>query len=65
MATALRTTKPVTMFIDDYARRKHYHRVETYLGAPKIIGRMAEFEVQPMRLDASELLTLIEMMTRP
>ena len=65
MATALRTAKPVTLFIDDYARRKHYHRVERYLGTPKIIGRMAEFEVEPMRLDASDLLTLIEMMTRP
>lgn len=65
MATALRTQKPVTLFIDDYKRRKHYHRIERYLGAPRLIGRMVEFEVKPMRLEASELLTLIEMMTRP
>ena len=65
MATALRTKKPARLFMDDYVRRKYYHRVEAYLGAPKMTGRMAEFEVAPMRLEAVDLLPLIEMMTRP
>ncbi len=65
MAAALRTEKPVTVFIDDYAKRKHYHRVEKYLGQPKLTGRMAEFAVSRMRFEARDLLTLIDMMTRP
>lgn len=65
MATALRTQKPVRLFMDDYKKRKHYHRVEAYLGTPKMTGRMAEFEVAPMRFEAAQLVPLIEMMTRP
>ncbi|MEM6589378.1 MAG: hypothetical protein AAF641_13095 [Pseudomonadota bacterium] len=65
MAAALRTQKLVTVFIDDYSKRKHYHRVEKYLGQPRLTGRMAEFAVTPLRLEAGELLTLIDMMTRP
>ncbi|SLN13552.1 hypothetical protein PEL8287_00534 [Roseovarius litorisediminis] len=66
IATALRTTKPVTMLVDDYKRRKQYHRIESFLGAPRrLIGRMAEFEVTPMPVPADRLLNIIEMMTRP
>lgn len=65
MATALRTAKPVTLFIDDYARRKQYHRVEPFIGKPKMTGRMAEFDVTPLTLAPEHYLDLIEMMTRP
>ena len=65
MAAAFRTRKPVTVFVDDYARRKHYHRIEEFLGRPGMIGRMAEFRVDPMPVPADRLLTIIEMMTRP
>lgn len=66
MATALRTTRPVTLLFDDYVPRKHYHGVEDFLGAPrKTIGRMVEFRVEPMTLRPDTLLTIIEMMTRP
>jgi len=66
MATALRTARPVTLLFDDYVRRKHYHRIEAFLGAPrKTIGRMVEFRVEPMTLRPDALLTIIEMMTRP
>lgn len=65
MATAFRTQKPVTVFVDDYARRKHYHRVEEFLGQPEMTGRMAEFAVSPMAVPAERLLTIVEMMTRP
>ena len=65
MATALRTTKPVQLFVDDYKPRKQYHAIEEFLGAPRLIGRMAEFKVTPMALPADRLLTIIEMMTRP
>ncbi|MFU8776780.1 MAG: hypothetical protein ACNA7M_03830 [Roseovarius sp.] len=66
VAAALRTVRPVTLLFDDYAPRKHYHRVEDFIGAPRrMIGRMAEFEVTPMALRPEDLLTIIEMMTRP
>lgn len=66
MAAALRSTRPFTLLIDDYTPRKQYHKVERFLGAPRlVIGRMVEFEVEPMTLQPEKLLTIIEMMTRP
>lgn len=65
VATALRTTKPLPVYVDDYKGRKAYHRIETYFGAPELIGRMARFDVEPMALPAEDLLGVIEMMIRP
>jgi hypothetical protein len=65
MATALRTTKPVKLFIDDYKRRKAYHVVEEFFGAPVLTGRMAGFDVKPMSLPQARLLDVIEMMLHP
>jgi hypothetical protein len=66
MAAALRTARPLTLLFDDYAPRKHYHRIEDFIGAPRrMIGRMAEFDVTPIDLRSEDLLTIIEMMTRP
>lgn len=65
LATAFNTQKPVPVFVDDYKRRKHYHRIESFLGAPRLHGRMAEFTVSPMALPQDRLLDVIEMMTRP
>ncbi len=65
MATAFRTTRDVTLFVDDYKRRKQYHTIEEFLGQPELIGRMARFEVTPQPVPADRLLTIIEMMTRP
>lgn len=65
LATALRTTKPVTLFMDDYARRKQYHRIEAFIGAPIMVGRMAQFNVTPIALRPEHYLDMIEMMTRP
>lgn len=65
MATAFRTTRPVRLFVDDYKPRRQYHRIEEFLGAPRLVGRMAEFTVNPMPVPADRLLKIIEMMTRP
>ena len=65
LATAFRTTRPVTLLVDDYAPRRQYHGLETWLGAPRLTGRMAEFEVGPMPVPADRLTEMIEMMTRP
>lgn len=66
MAAALRSKRPLTVLVDDYKSRKAYHRIEAFLGAPRtLIGRMAEFAVEPMAVPPDQLLTIIDMMTRP
>jgi len=65
LAAAFRTKAPVRVFVDDYARRRHYHRVEAFVGEPRMTGRMAEFDVMPMAVPGDRLLSIIEMMTRP
>ncbi|WP_101069146.1 hypothetical protein [Roseovarius salinarum] len=65
LAAAFLSTAPVRVLVDDYAPRKRYHRIEDYLGAPRMLGRMAEFEVEPMPVPADRLLEIVEMMTRP
>lgn len=65
MATAFLTKRPVTLLVDDYKRRKGYHAIEEFLGAPRLIGRMAEFQVAPIPVPPDRLLTIIKMMTRP
>jgi len=65
MAAAFRSARPVTVLVDDYAKRKHYHRIERYLGAPTLTGRLARFEVRPMPVPADHLLEIITMMIRP
>lgn len=65
MAAAFGTTRPITLLVDDYKRREGYHVVEEFLGAPRLIGRMAEFEVLPMAVPANRLLPIIKMMMRP
>lgn len=65
MAAAFLTKKPVRLLVDDYVPRKLYHKIEEYLGPPCLTGRMAEFEVRPMSVDPTKLITIIEMMTRP
>ena len=65
LAAAFRSSKPVTVLVDDYIRRKQYHRVESYLGQPDLIGRMARFHVNPMPIPADRLLDVIRMMTHP
>lgn len=65
LSAAFRSLKPVTVLMDDYVNRKHYHKVEKYLGTPQITGRMARFEVKPMPVPADRLLDIIRMMTQP
>jgi SAM-dependent methyltransferase len=46
--TALfRISRPVTVLIDDYTGRPRYAQIETLVGAPEMIGRMAKFEFTP------------------
>lgn len=65
LSAAFLSKKPVEVFFDDYVQRKHYHRVEEFLGSPKITGRMAQFNVTPQAIPPERLLWLVNFMLRP
>ncbi|WP_299933156.1 hypothetical protein [uncultured Pelagimonas sp.] len=65
LATAFLSTKPVDLFFDDYAGRKHYHKVEDYLGPPQITGRMAHFRVTPMAIPPEKLFQVVKFLQNP
>jgi hypothetical protein len=46
-ARAIDTGASTIICFDDYIDRYWYHEVETYLGIPEMIGRMAVFKVLP------------------
>ncbi len=62
LATAFNCTKKTRVLVDDYARRDSYHAVEKIVGAPRLIGRMAEFEITPTPIRAEHLLEIISLM---
>lgn len=65
LATAFRCARPVTVLVDDYKRRESYHAVEKYVGAPRLIGRMAEFEITPTPIPSEHLLEIISLIQDP
>ena len=65
LATAFRTHRPVRVFVDDYLGREAYHSVEAFVGAPRMYGRMAEFNVEPLVINPELLLDIIDMIIRP
>jgi len=66
LAAALYTKQPLRLLFDDYAPRRHYRRIESWIGAPRrMVGRMAEFEVVPLALPLERLSDAIGMMLRP
>lgn len=65
LATAYMTKKPVDLYFDDYAQRKNYHVVESYLGQPQITGRMAHFRVLPQTIPPDRLIQVVTLLQRP
>jgi hypothetical protein len=64
LAVALRTTRPVTVLFDDYVNRPAYHAVERVAQPAEIVGRMAEFQLEPRPTEPWMLDLLIELCTR-
>jgi len=56
----LRTTVPVRVLFDDYAVRDRYRLIERVLAPDKLVGRLAEFNVEPGAYSAGDLGILIE-----
>jgi len=65
LATLYRTTKPVTLYVDDFVGRPRYRKIKNYLGTPKLTGRIAEFQVEPTEIPAEKMLEIIQLMTAP
>jgi len=65
LATAFKCEKKTRVLVDDYAPRTSYHRVEKIVGKPRLIGRMAEFEITPTPIPAKHLLEVITLMQDP
>ncbi|MBO9466009.1 hypothetical protein J7443_12265 [Tropicibacter sp. R15_0] len=65
LATAFLSKKPVDLYFDDYTIRKHYHKVEDYLGPPQITGRMAYFRVTPMAIPPEKLFQVVKFLQNP
>lgn len=60
LATVLmRAEKPVRVLFDDYRVRPLYHQIEEYLKPRAMIGRMAEFWVEPGQIDRHKIGLLI------
>ena len=65
LATAFYCKKKTRVLVDDYLRRPSYHAAEKYVGAPRLIGRMAEFDITPTPIPAMHLLEIISLMQDP
>lgn len=65
LAIAFNCKCTTRVFVDDYKARGNYHVIEKYVGAPRLIGRMAEFEINPTPIPAMQLLEIITLMQDP
>lgn len=55
LTVLFRITRPVTVLIDDYVDRPGYKRIESLVGLPNLIGRMAEFHFTPQSMPAEHM----------
>ena len=65
LSTAFQTRKPTRVLVDDYEHRPSYPAVEKTADAPRLIGRMAEFEITLTPIPARHLLEIITPMQDP
>jgi hypothetical protein len=57
-------TRPVTLLFDDYTVRPVYHGVERFAKPVRLHGRMAEFRLEPTRLQNGDLPFILEQFTK-
>lgn len=65
LATAFHCKRETRVLVDDYSRRSSYHAIEKILGAPRLVGRLAEFEITPTPIPAEHLLEIISLIQDP
>lgn len=65
LTVLFRITKPVTVLIDDYIDRPGYKRIETLVGAPEMIGRMAKFHFTPQPMPPEHMAWIMTAFANP
>lgn len=65
VTSALRITRETVILWDDYIKRRSYHEVEKWMRPVAMHGRLARFEVEPMKFDPGELAWMMKQFTRP
>ena len=65
LATAFNIKSPAQLLFDDYTDRKWMKKIESYLGTPRLAGRLAIFDLEPQIISAEKLPQIIRFMTRP
>lgn len=65
LTVLFRSTRPVTVLIDDYLDRPGYRRIETLVGAPVMAGRMAQFMFTPQALPAAQMSWILAAYANP
>lgn len=60
----MRITRPVTVLFDDYTTRPAYSVVERFSKPRRLVGRMAEFYIEPRELSAADLSLLMDLAAR-
>lgn len=60
VSVMLHAQKPVRVLFDDYTIRPLYHAVERFIRPVQLIGRMAEFQVEPKPINPEHIGLMIE-----
>ncbi len=58
-ATVMFAAKPTTILFDDYYQRNVYQTAEKVIRPVQSVGRMAKFEIEPLKQDAQEFATMV------
>ncbi|MDQ2065406.1 hypothetical protein Q9295_03395 [Xinfangfangia sp. CPCC 101601] len=65
MTALYRITRPVVLFFDDYAPRPAYHKAEALLAPSHLIGRMARFDLTPVKLTPDRMRAYVKALLQP
>lgn len=65
LACCLSATRPLRVLFDDYTVRPAYHAVEAVVPLTRTVGRMAQFDIDPARIDRARIAPLMGYFTDP
>lgn len=64
VTACMRIEKPITVLFDDYVNRPAYSVIENLAKPKRLIGRMAEFAIEPRAFQPSDLSLLLSLVTK-
>jgi hypothetical protein len=65
LTVLFRITRPVRVLMDDYVNRPVYKQIETLVGAPVMVGRMAQFEFTPTVMPVAHMQWIMAAFANP